>query len=366
MKEAQGCPFYPRERKIDSRVSRGRKKCLQRCYQLRFPNKVRWDVFGSSNGYLHGVSLSSAGFSRGLHSAEAGLQSRYDFQVSTDTPHHMLNHHTRPFRVIRTSGLSFRSMRGLIRSYQANNWSLTTMATPLPQTSLRNLTFLLRTAPRFVRNQFRSHSTKSSSSVNPTEVSHFNALASTWWDPHGSSRLLHLMNPLRHDFLRGCHASQPRPPPSSGLRYLDIGCGGGIFAESAARLPSVGSVTAIDPSPEVLSVAKGHAKRDPGLHGKLTYLNTSIEDVPIPKTVDEQFDVLTLFEVIEHITNPSEFLDVCANFVKPGGWIIMSTIARTWMSWLTTKVVAEDIVGIVPRGTHDWEKYINEEEDLVE
>ena len=121
-------------------------------------------------------------------------------------------------------------------------------------------------------------------------------------------------------------------------------------------------MTAIDPSPEVLSVAKGHAKRDPGLHGKLTYLNTSIEDVPIPKTVDEQFDVLTLFEVIEHITNPSEFLDVCANFVKPGGWIIMSTIARTWMSWLTTKVVAEDIVGIVPRGTHDWEKYINEEE----
>ncbi|KAM3088052.1 Hexaprenyldihydroxybenzoate methyltransferase, mitochondrial [Clarireedia jacksonii] len=210
------------------------------------------------------------------------------------------------------------------------------------------------------RSTFRNHST--GSSVNPTEVSHFNALASTWWDPHGSSRLLHLMNPLRHDFIRTCHASQPAPPPASGLRYLDVGCGGGIFAESAARLGSTGSVTAIDPSPVVLDVAKGHARKDPALKKKLTYLNTSIEGLPQPKSVEDQYDVLSLFEVIEHITYPSEFLDKCAPFVKPGGWIIMSTIARTWTSWLTTKVVAEDIVGVVPRGTHDWEKYINEEE----
>src|SRR3954454_15517349 len=117
----------------------------------------------------------------------------------------------------------------------------------LQQTSVRNLNLLLRSAPRFIRNQFRYHTTKSS--VNPTEISHFNALASTWWDPTGSSRLLHLMNPLRHDFIRTCHASQPTPPPQS-LRYLDIGCGGGIFAESAARLQSTMAVTAIDPSPE--------------------------------------------------------------------------------------------------------------------
>src|SRR3954471_4191995 len=111
---------------------------------------------------------------------------------------------------------------------------------PLNPTSIRNISLLLRSAPRFVHNQlqFRNHST--GSSVNPTEVSHFNALASTWWDPHGSSRLLHLMNPLRHDFIRTCHASQPVPPPASGLRYLDVGCGGGIFAESAARLGSAG------------------------------------------------------------------------------------------------------------------------------
>ncbi|KAE8451585.1 hypothetical protein EG329_003658 [Mollisiaceae sp. DMI_Dod_QoI] len=239
------------------------------------------------------------------------------------------------------------------------------MATPvlLRATSIRNLNLLLRTAPRFVQNQFRLQSTtSSSSSVNPEEVSHFNALASTWWDPHGSSRLLHLMNPLRLDFIRTCHASQPDAPPTSGLKYLDVGCGGGIFAESAARLNSTSSVTAIDPSPEVLAVAKGHARRDPGLKGKLTYLNSSIEGLPIPTSSEEQYDVLSLFEVIEHITHPAEFLDKCTPFVKPGGWIVMSTIARTWMSWLTTKVVAEDLMRIVPRGTHDWEKYINEEE----
>ncbi|PSS12997.1 hypothetical protein M430DRAFT_20911 [Amorphotheca resinae ATCC 22711] len=238
---------------------------------------------------------------------------------------------------------------------------------PLQPTSLRNLHLLLRGTPRFVQNQFhtqwqiQSRSQSTASSVNPIEVSHFNALASSWWDPHGSSRLLHLMNPLRHDFIRSCHASQPTPPGSN-LRFLDIGCGGGIFAESAARLPSTASVTAVDPSPEVLAVAKAHARRDPALQGKLTYLNTSIEGLPRPRGPDEQYDVLSLFEVIEHITHPADFLDACAQFVKPGGWIVMSTIARTWTSWLTTKVVAEDVVGIVPKGTHDWEKYINEEE----
>jgi polyprenyldihydroxybenzoate methyltransferase / 3-demethylubiquinol 3-O-methyltransferase len=170
------------------------------------------------------------------------------------------------------------------------------------------------------------------------------------------------MNPLRHDFIRSCHGAQPVPPPESNLRYLDIGCGGGIFAESAARLASTGLVMAIDPTPEVLAIAKAHARRDPGLAGKLEYLNTSIEGLPKPKSVEEQYDVLSLFEVIEHITHPAGFLDVCKDFVKPGGWIVMSTIARTWMSWVTTKLVAEDVVGIVPRGTHDWDKYINEEE----
>lgn len=205
--------------------------------------------------------------------------------------------------------------------------------------------------------------------VSPDEVSHFNALASSWWDPQGPSRILHLMNPLRHDFIRSCRASVPDTNPDlpsptlTGLRYLDIGCGGGIFAESAARLATTASVTAIDPSPDVLAIAKTHARRDPALASKLNYLNTSIESLPIPANPREDgYDIVSVFEVVEHVANPAAFLDRVTPFVRPGGWLVLSTIARTWMSWLTTNVIAEDLLRIVPRGTHDWNKYINEDE----
>ncbi|KAH6894274.1 S-adenosyl-L-methionine-dependent methyltransferase [Thelonectria olida] len=211
----------------------------------------------------------------------------------------------------------------------------------------------------------RWHSTSSSSnfsSVNPDEVSHFNALAAEWWEPHGSSRLLHLMNPLRHDFIRACHRTQADAPPSNGLTYLDIGCGGGIFAESAARLPSTQKVTAIDPTPEVLAVAKAHARKDPGLRNKLRYIQTSLEQLPVPTTSDEAYDIVSIFEVIEHVDDPGAVLQRVRPFVKPGGWLVMSTIARTWVSWFTTNFMAEDVLGIVPKGTHDWNKYLNESE----
>ena len=199
-----------------------------------------------------------------------------------------------------------------------------------------------------------------STSVNPTEVSHFQQLASTWWDPHGPSRLLHLMNPLRHDFIATCLSSQTQPP-SEKLRYLDVGCGGGIFAESAARLAHTARVTALDPTPSVLRVARRHAAKDPAIFGsnKLEYVDASIEELAVPRTEEEQYDVLALWEVVEHVRYPAPFLEACAQFVKPGGWIVLSTIARTWTSWATTKVVAEDVLRMVPRGTHDWENYLN-------
>ncbi|KAF2812070.1 hexaprenyldihydroxybenzoate methyltransferase [Mytilinidion resinicola] len=217
--------------------------------------------------------------------------------------------------------------------------------------------------------RFRHDSTRysSTSSVDPTEVSHFNALASSWWDPHGPFRLLHLMNPLRHTFITRCLASVPSPTSNSHpttYRYLDVGCGGGIFAESAARLPHTSSVTAIDPSSEVLAIAEAHKNRDPILMstGKLTYRNEGIEALPLPKTEAEQFDIVTLFEVLEHVNSPSEFLGKLMPHVKPGGWLVLSTIARTWTSWAVTNVMAEDVLGIVPKGTHDWRKYVNEGE----
>ena len=172
------------------------------------------------------------------------------------------------------------------------------------------------------------------------------------------------MNPLRHDFMNSCLSSDPHFPSPDRRRYLDVGCGGGIFAESVARLKDTEKVLAIDPSSEVIKVARRHAMQDPFLQqsDRLMYENKSIEDLPIPTDSSEQFDILTLFEVIEHISRPAPFLAQCLPFVKPGGWIILSTIARTWASWVTTKVVAEDVMGLVPRGTHDWEKYVNEDE----
>ncbi|KAL7817465.1 ubiquinone biosynthesis O-methyltransferase [Trichoderma aethiopicum] len=222
----------------------------------------------------------------------------------------------------------------------------------------------------------RCHSTFSS--VNPNEVSHFTALAAEWWEPHGSSRLLHLMNPLRHDLIRACLSESPPSSspsasassstsissgiPDNSITYLDIGCGGGIFAESAARLPTTKHVTAIDPTPSVLAVAKAHARKDPSLAGKLSYQLTSVEQLPVPADERQGYDVVTLFEVIEHVDDPAAFLDRVRPLVRPGGWLVMSTIARTWISWLTTNLIAEDLLRIVPPGTHDWNKYVNEDE----
>ncbi|KAF2857656.1 ubiquinone biosynthesis O-methyltransferase [Piedraia hortae CBS 480.64] len=196
------------------------------------------------------------------------------------------------------------------------------------------------------------------SSVNHEEVTHFNALASDWWDPHGSSRLLHLMNPWRHTFIRQCLIHQD---PATKLRFLDVGCGGGIFAESAARLPQTESVIAVDPTPEVITVAKKHQTMDPLLMepGRLTYLNSTVEEL---KHASPRFDIVTLFEVIEHIQRPSPFLETCLRHVKPGGWLIGSTISRHPLSWFTTKFVAEDVLRLVPKGMHTWEQYIRPEE----
>lgn len=145
-------------------------------------------------------------------------------------------------------------------------------------------------------------------------------------------------------------------------------------------MKNTASVTAVDPSAEVLAVAKEHARRDPGLRGRLQYLGVAIEGLAAARAADtatssglsdgatdrdsvhEGYDIATLFEVIEHVSSPSAFLAQVSQHVKPGGWLILSTIARTWTSWATTKVMAEDVLRIVPRGTHEWEKYVNERE----
>lgn len=171
------------------------------------------------------------------------------------------------------------------------------------------------------------------------------------------------MNPLRHTFIQRCTANDP-PAPGQKLEYMDIGCGGGIFAESAARLRNTKSVLALDPTPEVIKIAERHKRKDPLLlePGRLTYRNIPIEALPLPEQASEGVDILSVFEVVEHISHPSSFLQSCLAHIKPGGWLIGSTIARTWTSWFTTIAVAEDVMRVVPRGTHDWKQYINPDE----
>lgn len=250
---------------------------------------------------------------------------------------------------------------------------------PLPYTT----NSIAAASPSFPRYHSTSSQSTQGSSVSASEVSHFTQLASSWWDPHGPSRLLHLMNPLRHDFIRSCLATSApspttsQPEPQEKHTFLDIGCGGGIFASSAARLPTTKSVTAIDPTPEVIAVANQHKRSDPLLSqpNRLTYINCAIEDLsshltnpeshshphPQPYPPPPKYDFITLFEVLEHIDHPSTFLRTCLTHLKPHGWLIGSTISRHPISYLTTKIVAEAPwpIGVVPAGTHDWNKYIN-------
>ncbi|KAM3416723.1 Ubiquinone biosynthesis O-methyltransferase [Cercospora zeina] len=228
----------------------------------------------------------------------------------------------------------------------------------------------LRSYATYNTNASSASSPSSQTSVSANEVSHFNTLASSWWDPHGSSRLLHLMNPLRHHFIRKCLSHDIVGYPDEfhwnvgkkKLKFLDIGCGGGIFAESAARLSAVKSVLAIDPTPECIRVAKAHARQDPLLMeaGRLTYRNIAIEELAVPEEEEEEgFDVISVFEVIEHVQKPGPFLENVVKHLRPGGWLVGSTIARTGTSWFTTKFVAEEVLRMVPRGTHEWSQYIN-------
>ncbi|CRG92288.1 hypothetical protein PISL3812_09345 [Talaromyces islandicus] len=261
---------------------------------------------------------------------------------------------------------------------------------------------LLRESTRVhhIAQSLRHHS----SSVSADELAHFSGLASSWWDPMGPSRVLHLMNPTRHDFIASCLAeSTPAAASSQGLRYLDVGCGGGIFAESLARtLPSsqsaelhprtkAASITAVDPSPSLIKIARDHARMDPKVfellqRGIFRYENTTLESLSDKiatnsSTGDSQqqqqqqrqqastpdaFDVVTLFEVIEHIDpqSSSAFLAHCLRLVRPGGWLIGSTIARTVPSFIVNKMVAEAPwpIGVVPWGTHEWSKFVNADE----
>lgn len=187
--------------------------------------------------------------------------------------------------------------------------------------------------------------------MDPNEVQKFENLAHRWWDPSGEFRPLHDINPLRLDFIADAAGGL------AGKRVLDVGTGGGILAESMAR--AGGQVTGIDMGRAPLAVAELHAQ-DSGL--AIDYRQISAEEL-----AGEQpgaFDVVACMEVLEHVPNPASTIAACARLARPGGHVFFATINRNPKSYLFAIVGAEYVLGLLPKGTHDYAKLIRPSEML--
>jgi 2-polyprenyl-6-hydroxyphenyl methylase/3-demethylubiquinone-9 3-methyltransferase len=198
-----------------------------------------------------------------------------------------------------------------------------------------------------------------SSTVDPAEVARFDRLARLWWDPKGPMRALHRLNPVRLQYIRGeaCRrfGRDPRGArPLEGLSALDVGCGAGLLSEPLARLGA--TVAGLDPAPTNVAVARLHAERA-GL--SVEYREEAIEAVA---ERGERFDVVLAMEVVEHVADVPVFVSACCRAVKPGGLLLMATINRTLRAYALAIVGAEYLLGWLPRGTHQWEKFVTPDE----
>jgi 2-polyprenyl-6-hydroxyphenyl methylase / 3-demethylubiquinone-9 3-methyltransferase len=195
--------------------------------------------------------------------------------------------------------------------------------------------------------------------VDPAEVAHFAARAATWWDPRGEMRALHMINPVRLGYIRNLACRHFRRDAKrldclSGLRILDIGCGAGLLSEPLARLGA--HVVGADPAVENIKTALVHAQR--------SGLTIDYRAQPAEALADagERFDIVLAMEVVEHVADVALFLGRCAEMVQPGGLMIVATINRTLKSFALAIVGAEYILGLIPRGTHSWDKFITPDE----
>ncbi|HEY2481451.1 MAG TPA: bifunctional 2-polyprenyl-6-hydroxyphenol methylase/3-demethylubiquinol 3-O-methyltransferase UbiG [Caulobacteraceae bacterium] len=193
-----------------------------------------------------------------------------------------------------------------------------------------------------------------SASLDPANVARFAAVADQWWDPDGKFAPLHRLNPARLAFVRErCVAhfgvEGGVRAPFSGLRLLDIGCGGGLVAEPMTRLGF--QVTAIDAADESVAVARAHAE---GLGLDIDYRETTAEAL----VGEAPFDVVLALEIIEHVTDPRAFVADCVRLLAPRGLIIVATLNRTLRSLALGKIAAEYVLRWVPVGAHDWRKFL--------
>ena len=192
-------------------------------------------------------------------------------------------------------------------------------------------------------------------SVDPREVEKFARMADAWWDPAGPFRPLHKMNPVRLDYARdqicGQFDRDPKAPRAlEGLRILDVGCGGGLLSEPFARMGA--QVTGVDAAERNIPVAKLHAERM-GL--EIDYRAGTVEALG---EAGESFDAVLNFEVVEHVADPPGYLAACARVVRPGGVMVTSTLNRNPKSFAMAIVGAEYLLRWLPRGTHDWRKFV--------
>lgn len=198
------------------------------------------------------------------------------------------------------------------------------------------------------------------SSIDPAEVERFSRIAAEWWDPHGKFAPLHRFNPVRLAFIRDqvLYRFQRDPAaaaPFEGLRLLDIGCGGGLLSEPMARLGF--AVTGVDASERNIGTASTHAAEQ-GL--AIDYRASTAE--ALLEAGEPPFDVILNMEVIEHVADPGEYLRDCARLLKPGGLMIVATLNRTLKALALAKIGAEYVLRWLPRGTHDWSKFLKPDE----
>ena len=195
--------------------------------------------------------------------------------------------------------------------------------------------------------------------VDDAEIAKFEAMAAEWWDPKGKFAPLHMMNPVRLDYITAQIAAEfgrdlRDDTPFAGLRLLDIGCGGGLLSEPMARLGA--TVVGADAAERNIPVAQVHAEQS-GL--EIDYRHTTAEALA---AAGEQFDVVLNMEVVEHVADPQAYLTACQQLLKPGGLMVCSTINRNAKSFAMAIIGAEYLLNLLPRGTHDYAKLIKPSE----
>ncbi|KAM8847189.1 ubiquinone biosynthesis O-methyltransferase, mitochondrial [Synchiropus picturatus] len=206
----------------------------------------------------------------------------------------------------------------------------------------------------------------SHTTVDPEELRRFQLLAGKWWDETGEFGALHAMNDLRVPFIRdnllNVHRARNPGNPLAGLKILDVGCGGGLLTEPLGRLGA--DVVGIDPVEDSIGTAQLHSSFDPDLRDRIRYRACTLEELSADGEGEgtEQFDAIVASEVVEHLADLETFAFCCSHVLKPGGSLFITTINKTSLSYWLAIVAAEQLLRIVPSGTHEWEKFISPEE----